>query len=639
MSDALTHECGLAFVRLRKPISFFQKERGDALWGLRKLYLLMEKQHNRGQDGAGIACVKFDMPAGDAFLERERTAKRNPIERLFDDALSPARRLGEAEMNSLGETALKRQFPLLGEVLLGHLRYGTHSGNSSAMCHPYLRRSNAESRSIAMAGNFNLTNSSELFRKLVEYGLHPVGDSDTGVVLEKIGYFIDREHAHLEATMGEGSFLNLSGSELMAEVSRQLDLARVLRKATEVFDGGYVFAGILGNGDSFVCRDPAGIRPGFFLVNDDCIAVASERAALSTVFNTDPRDIEPIPPGHAIIIKKSGEYSIERFAEPLPLRQCTFERIYFSRGNDPSIYRERKQLGRNLAPRIVDMLGGDLDRAVFGFIPNTSETSYYGLVEALGEERQKMSAETIWRQVQAGTATRESILAALDGRVRAEKVAHKDQRLRTFITHDAARKDLVNHIYDITRGTVFPDDTLVVVDDSIVRGTTLRESIITMLARLNPKGIIVASASPPIMYPDCYGIDMSQLGRFIAFEAAVGLARDTGQAGVLDEIEAKCLEQAALPPDRMKNHVGLLYGLFSLGQIERKVAELIRSKSLAWSGEIRLAYQSVEGLRMSMPDHTGDWYFTGEYPTPGGYRVLNTAYLNWRRGADGRRAY
>jgi amidophosphoribosyltransferase len=639
MSDALTHECGLAFVRLRKPLSWFQKERGDALWGLRRLYLLMEKQHNRGQDGAGIACVKFDMPPGDAFLERDRTAKRNPIERLFDGALSPAHRLGERELAELPETELKRQFPLLGEVLLGHLRYGTHSGNSSSMCHPYVRRSNAESRSIAMAGNFNLTNSAELFAKLVEYGLHPVGDSDTGVVLEKIGYFLDREHAHLEATMGEGSFTNLAGAELMREVSRQLDLARVLRRATEHFDGGYVFAGILGNGDSFVCRDPAGIRPGFFLVHDECIAVASERAALSTVFNTDPRDIEPIPPGHALIIKRSGEYAIERFADPLPLRQCTFERIYFSRGNDPAIYRERKQLGRNLAPRVMDAVRGDIDRIVVGFIPNTSETSYYGLVEALNEERQKLAAAEIWRSVQSGTATRETIEAALAGRVRAEKVAHKDQRLRTFITHDAARRDLVNHIYDITRGTVYPDDTLVVVDDSIVRGTTLRESIITMLSRLNPKSIVVASSSPPIMYPDCYGIDMSQLGRFIAFEAAVALARDTGQSAVLDEIEAKCSEQASLPPERMRNHVRLLYDLFDLGQIEGKVAELVRSKSLAWPGEIRVIYQSVDGLRMSMPDYAGDWYFTGEYPTPGGYRVLNTAYLNWRRGSDARRAY
>jgi len=392
MSDPLQHECGIAFVRLKKDLGYYLQRYETCLWGFQRLYLLMEKQHNRGQDGVGIACVKLDMPAGDAFLSRERTAKRNPIERLFDEALGPARRMSESELNSLDETALKRAFPLLGEVLLGHLRYGTHSGNSSSMCHPYVRRSNVASRSIAIAGNFNLTNSSELFKKLVEYGLHPVGDSDTGVVLEKIGYFVDREHLHLESAMGEGSFANLAGSDLAAEVSRQLDLARVLRRATEQFDGGYVFAGILGNGDSFVCRDPAGIRPGFFIVHDECIAVASERAALSTVFDTDPRDVEPIPPGHALVVKKSGEYSLERFAEQMPLRQCTFERIYFSRGNDPAIYRERKQLGRNLAPRVVDLLGGTTDRAVFGFIPNTSETSYLGLLEAVHEQRQQRAA-------------------------------------------------------------------------------------------------------------------------------------------------------------------------------------------------------------------------------------------------------
>lgn len=639
MSDPITHECGLAFVRLRKPISWFQRERLDPLWGLRKLYLLMEKQHNRGQDGAGIACVKFDMPAGESFLERERTAKRNPIERLFDEALEPATRMSEEELLGADELQLKCRFRLLGEVLLGHLRYGTHSGRTGSVCHPYLRRSNSESRTLAMAGNFNLTNSRDIFSKLVEYGLHPVGDSDTGVVLEKIGYFLDREHTHLEATMGEGSFLSLQGKELGIEVSRQIDLARVLRRATEHFDGGYVFAGMLGNGDSFVCRDPAGIRPGHYLIRDECIAVASERAALSTVFDADPREIEAIPPGHALIIKRDGSYQLQQFAQALPLRQCTFERIYFSRGNDPDIYRERKELGRNLAPRVVSALKGDLDHAVFGFIPNTSETSYLGLIEALGEARQRAAGDKIFELVQRGGATREAIHAALAGRVRSEKIAHKDQRLRTFITHDAARKDLVQHIYDITRETVNPDDTLVVVDDSIVRGTTLRESVITMLARLNPRNILVVSASPPIMYPDCYGIDMSQLGRFIAFEAAVALARERGLAGVLDEIEAKCLEQVGLPNERLTNQVGALYGLFTLADLEAKVAQLIRSSSLQWSGGIDLVYQSIDGLRAAIPEHTGDWYFTGEYPTPGGYRVLNTAYLNWRRGAEGRRAY
>ncbi len=639
MSDPLTHECGVAFVRLKKPIEWFQQELGDPLWGLRKLYLLMEKQHNRGQDGAGIACVKFDMPAGDSFLERERTAKRNPIERLFDGALAPIHQFTPAQLQSQSALELKRNFKMLGEVLLGHLRYGTSSGRTSSMCHPYLRQSNSESRCLAIAGNFNLTNAPDLFAQLVEYGLHPVGDSDTGVVLEKLGYFLDREHAHLESAMGDGSFVNLEGRALSQAISKELDLGRILRRATSRFDGGYVFVGMIGNGDAFVCRDPAGIRPGFYVETPEAFAVASERAALSTVFDVDPESIQPIPPGHALCLKRDGSMSIEQFAEPLPLRQCTFERIYFSRGNDPAIYRERKQLGRNLVPRILPLLKDGIERTVIGFIPNTSETSYMGLVEGLEEHQRQRAGDAINALIAAGKATPDAVRAALGSRVRAEKVAHKDQRLRTFITHDAARNDLVRHIYDVTRGTVEAGDTLIAVDDSIVRGTTLRESIITMLTRLAPKRIVIASASPPIMYPDCYGIDMSQLGRFIAFEAAVALAHESGNGSVLAEIEAKCREQERLPAESMRNFVALLYGISTLDQISAKVAQLIKSPSLNWAGELHVVYQSVSGLRDSMPEHTGDWYFTGEYPTPGGYRVLNTAYLNWRRGESGKRAY
>jgi amidophosphoribosyltransferase len=639
MSDPLTHECGVAFVRLKKPLDWFQRELGDPVWGLRKLYLLMEKQHNRGQDGAGIACVKFDMPAGDSFLERERTAKRNPIERLFDAALSPLDRFTPAQLQSQSPTELKRNFKMLGEVLLGHLRYGTSSGRTSSMCHPYLRQSNSESRCLAIAGNFNLTNAPDLFAQLVEYGLHPVGDSDTGVVLEKLGYFLDREHSSLENAMGEGSFLNLEGRALSTAVSQQLDLGRILRRATSRFDGGYVFVGMIGNGDAFICRDPAGIRPGFYLETEEAFAVASERAALSTVFDVAPESIRAIPPGHAVCIKRNGSMHIEQFADPLPLRQCTFERIYFSRGNDPAIYRERKQLGHNLVPRILPLLTDGIERTVIGFIPNTSETSYMGLVEGLEAHQRVKAGESINALIAAGKATPDAVRAALGGRVRAEKVAHKDQRLRTFITHDAARNDLVRHIYDVTRGTVEAGDTLIAVDDSIVRGTTLRESIITMLTRLAPKRIVIASASPPIMYPDCYGIDMSQLGRFIAFEAAVALAKESGNEAVLSEIEAKCREQEHGAPESMRNYVSLLYGISSLEQISAKVAQLIRIPSLEWKGDLFVVYQSVSGLRSAMPEHTGDWYFTGEYPTPGGYKVLNTAYLNWRRGESGKRAY
>jgi amidophosphoribosyltransferase len=648
MSDRIKHECGLAMVRLKKPIHWFRATTGDPLWGLRRLFLLMEKQHNRGQDGAGIATVKFDMPPGEQFLSRERTAKRNAIERLFDGAFEPVEALSARDLDGLSELELKRRIPFLGEVMIGHLRYGTHSGRATALCHPYVRHNTAASRTVALAGNFNLTNSAQLFAKLVEYGLHPVGESDTQVAIEKIGYFLDREHDLLAEQIGPGTFTSLEGRGLWEQVSANLNLPRVLRRAAAAFDGGYVFAGLIGNGDAFVCRDPAGIRPAFVYESDECVAVASERAALVTVFDADPDDVRAIEPGHVLALKYGFTstpdrelVTRERFVDPMPIRQCTFERIYFSRGNDRDIYRERKALGRNLAPRIVATLGGDVHDAVFGFIPNTSETAYFGLLEELDRLERKRQARQIAELVGKGQATLEAIDAILELRPRGEKVAHKDQRLRTFITHDSARNSLVNHVYDITRGTVGPNDSLVVIDDSIVRGTTLRESIITMLARLRPKRIIVASSSPPIMYPDCYGIDMSQLGRFIAFEAAIALLHDRDEAEVLNEVERLCLAQVDLPPDRMRNHVRLIYDRFTLDEISAKVAQLVRSRRLeesGWNGPIEVVYQTVEGLRAAMPEHTGDWYFTGEYPTPGGYGVLNTAFLNWRRGTD-RRAY
>jgi amidophosphoribosyltransferase len=626
-------------------------------------FLLMEKQHNRGQDGAGIATVKFDMPPGEAFLVRERTAKRNAIERLFDSAFAPAERLSSRDIDGLDETELKRLIPFLGEVMIGHLRYGTHSGRSTGLCHPYVRHNTAASRMVALAGNFNLTNSTQLFAKLVEYGLHPVGESDTQVAIEKIGYFLDREHDFIAEQIGPGSFTGLDGRELWKQVSANISIPRILRRAAAAFDGGYVFAGLIGNGDAFVCRDPAGIRPAFMFENDECIAVASERAALVTVFDADPDQVKALSPGHVLAMKHlcadrqaiagtvaptevpdagvPPSISIERFADPLPIRQCTFERIYFSRGNDRDIYRERKALGCNLAARLLERLGNDLTNAVFGFIPNTSETAYFGLMEELDRLERERQAGRIAELAAAGRANVESIRAILQSHPRGEKVAHKDQRLRTFITHDSARNSLVNHVYDITRGIVGPNDTLVVIDDSIVRGTTLRESIITMLSRLRPKRIIVASSSPPIMYPDCYGIDMSQLGRFIAFEAAVTLLRERREEKLLDEVARLCRAQSDLPPERMRNHVKLIYDRFSLEEISAKVAALVRSPRLAeygWHGTVEIVYQSVEGLRQAMPEHTGDWYFTGEYPTPGGYRVLNTAYLNWLAG-DGSRAY
>ena len=636
MSEFIGHECGLALVRLRKPLSYYRAQYGDVAWGLRKLYLLMEKQHNRGQDGAGFAVVKFDMPPGDDFMRRVRSDRHNAIERIFDTIMSGIRYLTPQQLDRLDDVQLKQAAPHLGEVYLGHLRYATHSGTSSSLCHPYLRKNNVASRNLAIAGNFNMTNSRELFQRLVDYGLNPVGDSDTQVILERLGYALDREHEHLVATMGPESFVGLSGKALADAVSRDLDMARILRKASQDWDGGYVFAGLLGNGDAFVCRDPAGIRPGFWYANDDVIAMASERAALVTVFNVRPTDVQPLAPSHALVIKKSGEFSEKRFTESLPLRQCTFERVYFSRGSDQDIYQERKRLGRNLAPGVIESLGEDLERAVFSYIPNTAEPAFVGLTEEVEHLTRARNVEQLWRKIEAGTASRSDLARLSNGRLRTEKVAHKDQRLRTFITHDAARRDLVMHVYDITRGSVGPDETLVVIDDSIVRGTTLRESIITMFSRLNPRRIIIVSSAPPIMYPDCYGIDMSQLGRFIAFEAAIALLRERGLESLLDEVNALCEAQADKPVDRIVNHVRRLYDPFSLEEISAKVAQLVRPADIPWRGRLDVIYQSVDGLHAAMPEHTGDWYFTGDYPTPGGFKVLNQSYLNWRAASEAR---
>ncbi|HIA71766.1 MAG TPA: amidophosphoribosyltransferase [Phycisphaerales bacterium] len=633
MSDRLTHECGLAFVRLRKPLHYYQEAYGDAAWGLRKTYLLMQKQYNRGQDGAGLGVVKFDMPAGDQFLLRVRSDKHNAIERIFDAITEDTERLSEA-ITAETELDAKRACRFLGETYLGHLRYGTHSGNSMAMCHPFVRKSNIASRNIALAGNFNMTNSNELFAKLVEYGLDPVGDNDTQVILEKISYFLNDEHERLLKKHS-----NLEGRELAVKVSQELDLGRMLKKAAQYWDGGYVFASIIGNGDAFICRDPAGIRPAFMYINDEVVACASERGALANVFDVDPDEIQQVPPGHIVVVKRDGTIKTTEFTTPLEPRQCSFERIYFSRGNDPLIYKQRKRLGANLAPRIMRVLGEDLDNAFFSYIPNTAETCFLGLLEAVGGALRCTEADLIWDKIQDGSVTRNDLAKLNNTRVKAELIAHKDQRLRTFITHDAARRDLVSHIYDITRGLIEKDGTLVVVDDSIVRGTTLRESIITSLSQLKPKRIVIVSSAPPIMYPDCYGIDMSQIGKFIAFEAAVTLTKEAGNTALLDEIAAKCKEQEQLPVLQMQNQVKALYEQFSLKEISTKIAELVHPKDLDWNGKLNVIYQDVEGLRAAMPEYTGDWYFTGDYPTPGGNSVVNRAFINWHSGNDEKRAY
>jgi amidophosphoribosyltransferase len=593
----------------------------------------MQKQYNRGQDGAGLGVVKFDMPAGDQFLLRIRSDKNNAIERIFDAITTDTERLSEP-ITSETEIDAKQSCRFLGEAYLGHLRYGTHSGNSMTMCHPFVCKSNIASRNIALAGNFNMTNSSELFDKLVAYGLDPVGDNDTQVILEKISHFLNDEHERLIK-----KYSNLEGRELANTISRELDIVKLLTKAAQYWDGGYVFASLIGNGDCFICRDPSGIRPAFMYVNDEVVACASERGALANVFNVNPDEIQQVQPGHVVVVKRDGSIVESEFTKPLELRQCSFERIYFSRGNDPLIYKQRKLLGANLAPRIMKVLGDDIKRSFFSYIPNTAETCFLGLLEAVGSELLSIEADTIWAKIQDGSITREDLSNLKHTRVKAELIAHKDQRLRTFITHDAARRDLVTHIYDITRGLIDNDDTLVVVDDSIVRGTTLRESIITSLSQLHPKRIVIVSSAPPIMYPDCYGIDMSQIGKFIAFEAAVALTNEAGSETIFEDIAAKCKAQLKLPVSQMQNEVKALYEQFSLKDISRKIAELVRPAHLEWKGKLDVIYQDIDGLHSAMPEFTGDWYFTGDYPTPGGNAVVNRAYLNWHAGDDAMRAY
>jgi amidophosphoribosyltransferase len=639
MSDQIGHYCGLALVRLRQPLGYFRQRYGDPAWGLQRLYLLMEKQHNRGQDGAGLAVAKFDMPPGEPYLRRVRSDRHNAIERVFDVVMKDVRRLRRKTRREASDARLKRRCEFLGEVLLGHLRYGTHSSYGLANCHPLLRRHSVSSRSLALAGNFNMTNSDELFRRLVADGLSPVGESDTQVIIERIGSFLDREHHHLVATMGPESLQGLEGRALAETISRELDLRKILARASAEWDGGWVFVGMLGNGDAFACRDPAGIRPGFFLVNEEVVAVASERAALANVFDVDPAEVRPIEPGHALTIKRDGRIEHLPYAAAVEVRQCTFERIYFSRGNDPEIYRQRKALGRNLAQRVLAAIDEDPEHTVFSYIPNTAEAAYVGLLEELDHLVRARMGRRLQERLARGPIGTAELNSLLNCRIRTEKIAHKDQRLRTFITHDAARRNLVLHIYDITRGVIGPRDTLVVIDDSIVRGTTLRESIITILGRLRPRRILVVSSAPPILYPDCYGIDMSQLGRFIGFEAAVSLLQARGEQRLIEEVAERCRAEASGSAVAPVNHVEAIYQRLTLDEISAEVARLVRPRTLDPGLRVDVLYQSIDGLRSAMGEFTGDWYFTGRYPTPGGYRVLNRSFLNWYDHNDSRRAY
>ncbi len=634
MSERITHECGVALVRLLKPLSYYQEKYGTPLWGFTKLFLLMEKQHNRGQDGAGVACVKLDMPAGAPFMFRERNIKANPLDKIFRSLLAQYNEHVDAGVIHPEFTdTVKKHFDFGGELLMGHLRYGTSGGYNISSCHPYFRRSPWPTRNLALCGNFNLTNTHELNQSLIAMGQHPIFETDTQAILEKIGFFLDEEHEDIYRFLRKR---DLSGEELSKRISEDLDVTRVITRASQKWDGGYTLGGLIGNGDAFVVRDPSGIRPCFWFQNDEVVAFASERAPLMTVFDLEVKDVKEVSPGHVVVIKKRGTITEQPFTAPLPRSSCSFERIYFSRGNDVDIYRERQALGGQLADQVLDSIHHEWGNSVFSFIPNTSEVAFYGLMSALRTKRRDEVKAAILQASKEGKIT-EALLDDLILRnwPRGEKVVSKDIKIRTFIGQENLRNQLASHVYDITYGSVKAgEDNLVVVDDSIVRGTTLRRSILRILSRLNPKKIVIVSTAPQIRYPDCYGIDMSELGKFIAFEAAVALLKERGQGELLDEVYELC--QTEVKKEGATNHVRRIYEPFKPEEISRKIVELVKPKHLEWKGEVEIIFQTIENLHIAVPNHRGDWYFTGKYPTPGGYRVVNQAFINYYEKQDGR---
>jgi len=636
MSELLTHECGIALIRLLKPLSYYQEKYGTPLWGFTKLFLLMEKQHNRGQDGAGVACVKLGMPAGEPFMFRERNVKANSLDRIFKTLLRQYHdRVAAGSIHPEFADTVKKNFDFGGELLMGHLRYGTSGGYNLSACHPFFRRSPWPTRNLALCGNFNLTNTMELNDSLIAMGQHPIFATDTQAILEKIGFFLDEEHEDIYRFLRKR---DLSGDELSQRISEDLDIARILTRASAKWDGGFALCGLIGNGDAFVARDPSGIRPAYYFQNEEVVAFASERAPLLTVFDLGTDDVREVPPGHAVVMKRRGTVAALPFTAPLPRAGCSFERIYFSRGNDPDIYRERKALGGRLADQVLKSIGHDLENTVFSFIPNTAEVAYYGLMSALRRRRRSEVKAAIWKASQEGRLT-EALLDELVLRnwPRGEKVVSKDIKLRTFIGQEHLRNQLASHVYDVTYGSVRPTDNLVCVDDSIVRGTTLRKSILRMLTRLNPKKIVIVSTAPQIRYPDCYGIDMSELGKFIAFEAAVELLKERGQAEVLAEIYRLCREEIGRPAGTtLVNHVRAIYEPFTPEEISAKIVERVRPPGAAGQIGIEIIFQTIENLHAAVPNHPGDWYFTGKYPTPGGSRVVNQAYVNYFEKHQGR---
>ncbi|QXV65204.1 amidophosphoribosyltransferase [Mucilaginibacter sp. 21P] len=634
MSDQIKHECGVAFIRLLKPLSYYQKKYGTALYGLNKLYLLMEKQHNRGQDGAGVATIKLDIEPGKRYISRHRSMASNAVADIFEYIQKKFADIQKEMPEKMADTEwLKEHVSFTGEVLLGHLRYGTHGKNSIESCHPFLRQNNWMTRNLVIAGNFNMTNVDELLQQLYELGQHPKEKADTVTVLEKIGHFLDTENQGLfDQYKREGMNDNREISKMIAN---DLDVAKILTKSAKNWDGGYTIVGIMGHGDAFVMRDPAGIRPAYYFQNDEIVVAASERPALQTAFNIPVEAIKEIKPGHALIVKKNGVVTEDQFSEPKEKKSCSFERIYFSRGSDSSIYRERKQLGRLLCPQILDVVNNDVKNTVFSYIPNTAEVAFYGMVEGIHKYIKKYQRDRLLNR--DDKISEEELTEVLALAPRVEKIAIKDVKLRTFITQDADRSEMVAHVYDTTYGLIKRDaDTLVVLDDSIVRGTTLKQSILKILDRLGPKKVVVVSSAPQIRYPDCYGIDMSRMGEFVAFEAAVSLLKEQGKEDVIIDVYNKCKASGDLPKEDVENYVKAIYAPFTDQEISDRIARIITPANI--KAEVHVLYQTLDNLHKACPDHLGDWYFSGDYPTPGGNKVVNRAFVNWMEG-NNQRAY
>lgn len=637
MSDFLKHECGVAVIRLLKPLAYYQEKYGSPLYGFNKLFLLMEKQHNRGQDGAGIGSVKLQVPSGKPYMFRERSTKSNALARIFRSQLKRYDKMVDrGTIHPEFPETVKSHFDFGGELLIGHLRYGTSGAFSSSACHPYFRRSNWPTRNLMLVGNFNMTNAGALNQILMDRGQHPIFDTDTQTVLEEIGFHLDETHTRIfHELVGK----EIQGQEIQEEISRQLDATEVMKEAARHWDGGYVISGIIGNGDLFVIRDPLGIRPCYYFQDEEIVAFSSERVPLMSIFDKKMEAVQELEPGHIFTVKNDGRINQTAFVPPAPRKiQCSFERIYFSRGNDADIYRERKRLGGALASQILYAVEHDLEKTVISYVPNTAETAYYGLIEELNLQRRKYVKKAILDAHQDGTLSEELLEDwIMRGWARGEKVANKDIKLRTFIAQEANRSQMVSHVYDITYGIIRDyEDNLVCIDDSIVRGTTLKKSILKILIRTCPKKLVIASTAPQIRYPDCYGIDMSELGKFVAFQAAIALLKEQGRKELIQEVYQNCVRQVNRPATEMRNYVQQIYEDFTDEQISQKIAQLVMPSEVDWKGELQIIFQKIDSLLQACPNHQGDWYFTGNYPTPGGLKVLNQAFINYYENRDGR---